>query len=273
VKTVLISGAFDNIRSLDLRFLQEASRFGRVILFLWKDDVIQRLTGKSPDFPLNERLYFLESTKYVDKVVVSQDCFLTDLELDQFQNSQTILVESDFSENPEIRKICLRRGIDHRMIPSEELDGFPDPQYYEEATIQDKRRVIVTGCYDWFHSGHIRFFEEVSGLGELHVVVGHDQNIRLLKGEGHPMYRQEERRFMAASIRFVKKAYVSSGNGWLDAEPEIEIIRPHIYAVNEDGDRLEKKEFCEAHGIEYHVLKRLPKEGLPRRQSTDLRGF
>jgi hypothetical protein len=28
-----------------------------------------------------------------------------------------------------------------------------------------------------------------------------------------------------------------------------------------------------AHGIEYHVLKRTPKTGLPKRQSTDLRGF
>ena len=46
-----------------------------------------------------------------------------------------------------------------------------------------------------------------------------------------------------------------------------------MYAVNEDGDKPEKREFCEAHGMQYVVLKRTPKEGLPRRQSTDLRGF
>jgi hypothetical protein len=66
---------------------------------------------------------------------------------------------------------------------------------------------------------------------------------------------------------------ISSGDGWLDAEPEILQIKPDIYAVNEDGDRPEKREYCEANGIEYRVLKRTPKEGLPRRQSTDLRGF
>jgi hypothetical protein len=43
--------------------------------------------------------------------------------------------------------------------------------------------------------------------------------------------------------------------------------------VNEDGDRPEKRQYCEAHGIEYRVLKRLPKPGLPRRQSRELRGF
>ena len=76
------------------------------------------------------------------------------------------------------------------------------------------------------------------------------------------------RRYMAGSIRYVQQAFISTGHGWLDAEPEIERIQPDIYAVNEDGDQPEKREYCEAHGIEYRVLKRLPKEGLPTRQST-----
>jgi glycerol-3-phosphate cytidylyltransferase-like family protein len=105
------------------------------------------------------------------------------------------------------------------------------------------------------------------------VVIGHDANIRLLKGEGHPMFCQDQRRYMAQSIRYVKRALISSGDGWLDAEPEILRLRPDIYAVNKDGDRPEKRDYCESHGIEYRVLTRLPKEGLPRRQSTSLRGF
>ena len=48
--------------------------------------------------------------------------------------------------------------------------------------------MIVTGCYDWLHSGHVRFFEEVSQLGDLYVVVGNDANLKLLKGEGHPLF-------------------------------------------------------------------------------------
>ena len=117
------------------------------------------------------------------------------------------------------------------------------------------------------------FFEEVSALGDLYVVVGSDQNVRLLKGEGHPMFPQEERRYVVQSIRFVKQALISSGSGWMDAEPEIALIKPDIYVVNEDGDVPEKRNFCEERGIEYVVLKRTPKEGLPKRQSIDLRGF
>jgi hypothetical protein len=50
-------------------------------------------------------------------------------------------------------------------------------------------------------------------------------------------------------------------------------LRPDLYVVNEDGDKAEKRAYCEAHGIRYVVLSRRPREGLPRRQSTDLRGY
>ena len=87
------------------------------------------------------------------------------------------------------------------------------------------------------------------------------------------MFPEDERKYMAGSIRFVKQALISSGNGWLDAEPEIKKIKPDGYVVNEDGDKDVKRQYCEENGIEYIVLKREPKPGLKRRTSTDLRGF
>jgi cytidyltransferase-like protein len=131
----------------------------------------------------------------------------------------------------------------------------------------------VTGCFDLFHTGHIRFFEEASEYGDLYVVLGHDKNIEKLKGFGHPKFSENERKYMAESIRFVKQALISSGDGWLDAEPEIKRIKPDGYVVNEDGDKDVKRRYCEENGIEYIVLKREPKPGLTRRTSTDLRGF
>jgi glycerol-3-phosphate cytidylyltransferase-like family protein len=107
----------------------------------------------------------------------------------------------------------------------------------------------------------------------LYVVVGHDANLKLLKGEGHPLLSQEERLYMVHSVRYVRQALLSTGHGWMDAEPEIAVIKPHLYVVNEDGDKPEKRAFSAERAIEYVVLKRVPKEGLPRRESTELRGF
>ena len=105
------------------------------------------------------------------------------------------------------------------------------------------------------------------------MIVGHDENIRLLKGAGHPLLPQEERCYVVGSIKYVKQALVSTGDGWLDADPEIQRLKPDIYAVNEDGDKGGKREYCEKNGIQYLVLKRTPAPGLPKRTSTDLRGF
>jgi cytidyltransferase-like protein len=178
---------------------------------------------------------------------------------------------NEASDTPAKRTFCAEQGIDYRMLKDRDLSGFPMPPANGRSS--ERKKVIVTGCYDWLHSGHVRFFEETSTLGDLYVVVGHDANVRLLKGEGHPMFSQEERRYMVQAIRHVTQALVSTGHGWMDAAPEIARIQPDIYAVNEDGDKPEKRAFCEEHGLEYAVLKRVPAEGLPRRQSTDLRGF
>ena len=78
---------------------------------------------------------------------------------------------------------------------------------------------------------------------------------------------------MAGSVRHVKQALISTGSGWLDADPEIRQLKPDIYAVNEDGDRGGKREYCAKLGIEYLVLKRAPAPGLQVRTSTGLRGF
>ena len=119
----------------------------------------------------------------------------------------------------------------------------------------------------------MRFTEEVSAYGDLYVIVGHDANIRLLKGEGHPLWPAAQRRYVVGSIKFVKQALISTGNGWLDADPEIKRLQPDIYVVNEDGDKGGKREYCQNLGIAYLVLKRTPAPGLPQRSSTVLRGF
>lgn len=41
--------------------------------------------------------------------------------------------------------------------------------------------VMVSGCYDLLHTGHVAFFEEASKFGKLYVSVGNDANIEDLK--------------------------------------------------------------------------------------------
>jgi cytidyltransferase-like protein len=272
MENVVVIGSFDDIRSREVRFLEEAARYGCVHVYLWSDDVIKAKTGGGAKLPLQERKYFLEALRYVHKVW-TVDEIPEPGGLPQFGDMHPgMWIASENEDSPAKQQFCASQGMLYQVIKEASLQAFPPVGPNYDISWPGKK-VLVTGCFDWFHSGHIRFFEETSSLGDLYVVVGHDENVRLLKGAGHPLFPQEERRYMVGSIRFVKQALVSTGNGWMDAEPEIEAIQPDIYAVNEEGDKPEKREFCKERGLEYVVLKRTPAAGLPRRESTHLRGF
>lgn len=273
MERAIVTGSFDDLRSTDIRFLEEAARVGELHVFLWSDEVSQTLDGQPPRFPLQERIYLLQSIRYVHRLHLVDH--LPDRESlpPQARPYASTWVVSEENNSLQKRVFCSSIGMGYRVIPKELLNQIPDDQNCVPEHHSVREKVVVTGCFDWFHSGHVRFFEEVSGLGDLYVVAGSDRNVELLKGKGHPLFPQAERRYMIQAVRFVKQALISSGSGWMDAEPEIDLIKPDIYAVNEDGDKPEKREFCEAHGIQYVVLKRTPKEGLPRRLSTELRGF
>jgi len=243
VSRVFVCGAFDNPRSPELRYVHEASKLGSLTVLLQGDEDIERATGKAPKMSYAERRYYFEALRFVEKVEEAPaDIAASGLEL-----------------------------VDQASL---DLSGFPYiPPPLDAPRTEGKKRVIVTGCYDWLHTGHLRFFEEASEYGELNVVIGSDANVRFLKGEGHPLFSQDERRYVVGSFRPVFRCLVATGSGWLDAEPEIQALGIDRYVVNEDGDKSEKRRYCEEHGIEYIVLRRTPKEGLPRRSSTDLRGY
>ena len=267
---VVLSGKFDDLRTIHFRWLQEASGYGRVTIALWSDALIERLAGAAPKFPAAERRYFLEALRYVDTVTVIDELASADeLPLDALARP-AVWVVCDRQINAVKAAYCQAQGIRLVHLPDTALTGFPLPP---PAPPTGRPKVIVTGCYDWFHTGHVRFFEECAEHGELYVAVGNDANVRLLKGDGHPMFSEDERRYQAASIRWVHQALVTSGSGWMDAAPDIERLRPDIYIVNEDGDKPDKQAFCREHGLDYRVLHRAPKAGLPRRESTTLRGF
>ncbi len=130
-----------------------------------------------------------------------------------------------------------------------------------------KKKVMVSGCYDLVHGGHVAFFKTAAAYGDLYVSIGRDENLLLLKGK-KPVFSEDERLFIVKSIRYVHDAFLASGNGMLDFEPDMRKIRPDIFIVNYDGHTTGKEELCKRLGVEYVVLERVPEPGLPARSSS-----
>ncbi|MEX0776641.1 MAG: adenylyltransferase/cytidyltransferase family protein [Phycisphaeraceae bacterium] len=132
------------------------------------------------------------------------------------------------------------------------------------------KKVLVSGCFDLLHSGHIAFFQEAARYGDLYVALGSDRTVYELKGRP-PVTSESERLFMVQSIAPVKEAFVSGGSGILDFEGEMRQLKPDYLVVNEEGNTPEKERLCRDLGVEYLVLSRQPQAGLAARSTTALR--
>jgi len=132
------------------------------------------------------------------------------------------------------------------------------------------KKVLVSGCYDLIHGGHIAFFKTAARFGKLYVAVGSDANVHALKGKS-ATFTEAERVYLVKSIRYVEDAFVATGSGMLDFAPDLERIRPDVFVVNADGHTPEKEALCRILGIEYKVLERVPEEGLPARASSSIK--
>ncbi|MGA9118575.1 MAG: adenylyltransferase/cytidyltransferase family protein [Bacteroidota bacterium] len=129
------------------------------------------------------------------------------------------------------------------------------------------RKVLICGCFDLLHAGHIAFFKTAAQIGKLFVAVGADENVRKLKGTA-PYFSQEERVYMVNSIRYVESAFVAAGSGMLDFEPDMRRIRPDVFVVNHDGHTPGKEALCKKLGVDYTIMERIPEPGLPARASS-----
>lgn len=123
------------------------------------------------------------------------------------------------------------------------------------------KRVLVFGCFDLFHAGHVNLLSQASDLGEVTVAVGDDARVRALKGEGRPIIPQWDRFTIVKACRYVENAFIFS--------PDEDIVKSHIQVATQAPVDIvacgENTNFDEAilegfesAGIEVRRLKSLP---------------
>jgi len=64
--------------------------------------------------------------------------------------------------------------------------------------------VLVGGCFDVLHPGHVVFLEKAKKEGDyLIVLLESDQKVKLLKGANRPVQTQQERAKVLSAVKFV----------------------------------------------------------------------
>lgn len=109
--------------------------------------------------------------------------------------------------------------------------------------MKGKKKILVGGCFDILHYGHIHFLKKAKALGDyLVVALESDKNITRLKGSGRPIHDQKKRKEILESLKFVDEVIILKEKM---TDPDYRAlvikIKPRIIAVTKGDPILEKK--------------------------------
>jgi rfaE bifunctional protein nucleotidyltransferase chain/domain len=109
--------------------------------------------------------------------------------------------------------------------------------------MQAKKKVLVGGCFDILHYGHIHFLKNAKRLGDFLVVaLESDKNIKRLKGSGRPFHNQKKRKEILESLSFVDEVIIL-GPKMTDQNYKkmVQRVGPSVIAVTQGDPVLAKK--------------------------------
>jgi FAD synthetase len=117
-------------------------------------------------------------------------------------------------------------------------------------TISSHTRVLVGGCFDLLHFGHISFLKNAKALGDyLIVALESDENVTRMKGKTRPIHIQAQRKEMLESLSLVDEVvslpFMTSDKDYADM---VSRIHPNIIAIT-DGDPHEDKKRTHAQSV------------------------
>lgn len=106
-----------------------------------------------------------------------------------------------------------------------------------------QKKILVGGCFDFIHFGHISFLKEAKSLGDyLVVALESDENVRHAKGENRPIHTQEKRKTMLEAISFVDEVItlppMKSDQEYFDL---VKKVNPQVVAVTSGDPIIDKK--------------------------------
>ena len=112
--------------------------------------------------------------------------------------------------------------------------------------------VLVGGCFDILHYGHIYFLKKAKNLGDtLIVALESDENTRKLKGPKRPIHTQKRRAEILKSLKFVDEVILLPPmKSDSDYEKLVRRVNPDIIAVTYDDTK-------NTHGVKTVVIPKI----------------
>jgi rfaE bifunctional protein nucleotidyltransferase chain/domain len=125
---------------------------------------------------------------------------------------------------------------------------------------QNKNIVLVGGCFDILHLGHLLFLEAAKKEGNILIVLlESDENIKKRKGNNRPINNAHSRQIIVSSIKSVDYVIPLKGvTSDLEYDRLMSQIKPDVVAITEGDSQTEKRKIqCEETGTKLKTVIKL----------------
>lgn len=125
------------------------------------------------------------------------------------------------------------------MIPLNKLSK-------ELSKLKNKRIVLLGGCFDILHVGHLRYLEKAKRLGDILIVgINDDKSIKKLKGNHRPIISEKQRAELLSGLRVVDYVFIT--NKALYNDKNLKKIHPNVLVfANEPGKTKRRKKLAKS---------------------------
>lgn len=123
-KRVFVSGCYDLLHSGHVEFFKQASQFGDLYVGIGSDATYEEYKHRKPMFPEKERLFMVQSIKYVTGACINEGSGVIDFlpSLDKYRPDIFVVNKEGGSE--EKRQLCKERGIEYIELERTPAEGL-----------------------------------------------------------------------------------------------------------------------------------------------------
>jgi cytidyltransferase-like protein len=144
-KNILITGSFDLLHSGHVAFLKQAAEYGNLYVGIGSDKSIEQLKNRPTINKQDERLFMVQSIKYVHHVWINSGIgnmdFTEDIEYimgsSEFKLIDIMIVNED-QDFPEKREFCRKREIEYIILQRKPEPGLPQRSSTQMREYYDK---------------------------------------------------------------------------------------------------------------------------------------
>ena len=123
-KKVFVSGCYDLLHSGHVEFFKQASQYGDLYVGIGSDSTYLEYKHRKPMFPLEERLFMVQSIRYVKQAYINEGRGVIDFIPTLDIIKPDVFVVNSEGGSDDKRRLCAERGIEYIELQRTPHEGL-----------------------------------------------------------------------------------------------------------------------------------------------------